>query len=77
MTTDLVFNERNKDYEPVHDTISLGRRIESTEWFPITGTVNAQTLDIKLDLTHPEITFWYRRLERCCYFVFNQSFRLT
>lgn len=20
---------------------------------------------------------WYRRLERCCYFVFNQSFRST
>jgi len=57
VVTDLVFNERNKDYEPVHDTIGLGRRIESTEWFPITGTVNVQTLDIKLDLTHPEITF--------------------
>jgi len=41
----------------VHDTIGLGRRIESTEWFPITGTVNVQTLEIKLDLTHPEITF--------------------
>jgi len=57
VVTDLVFNERNKDYEPVHDTIGLGRRIESTAWFPITGTVNAQTLDFKLDLTHPEITF--------------------
>ncbi len=48
-------NTRN--YEPVHDTIGLGRRIESTEWFPITGTVNAQTLDIKLDFTHPKMTF--------------------
>jgi hypothetical protein len=41
----------------VHDTIGLGRHIESTEWFPIIGAVNAQTLDIKLDLSHPEITF--------------------
>ncbi len=41
----------------MHDTIGLGRRIESTEWLPITGRVHAQTLDIKLDLTHPEITF--------------------
>jgi hypothetical protein len=57
VVTDLAFNERNKDYEPMHDTIGLGRRIESTEWFPITGTVNAQTLDIKLDLTNPEISF--------------------
>jgi hypothetical protein len=55
--TDMVLGERKYDYEPVHDTIGLGRRIESTEWFPITGTVNAKTLDIKLDLTHPEITF--------------------
>ena len=57
VVTDLVFNERNKDYEPVHDTIGLGRRIESTAWYPITSTVNAQTLEMKLDLTHPQITF--------------------
>jgi hypothetical protein len=57
VVTDLVFNERNKEYEPVHDTIGLGRRIESTAWFTTSSTVNAQTLEMKLDLTHPEITF--------------------
>jgi len=57
VVTDLVFNERNKDYEPVHDTIGLGMRIESTAWYPTTSTVNAQTLEMKLELTHPEITF--------------------
>ena len=41
----------------MHDTIGLGRRIESTEWFPTTSTVNEQTLEMKLDLTNPEITF--------------------
>jgi hypothetical protein len=57
VVTDMVLGERKYDYEPVHDTIGLGRRIESTAWFPISGTVNAQTLEMKLDLTHPEITF--------------------
>ncbi len=41
----------------MHDSIGIGRRIVSTEWFPTTSTVNAQTLEIKLDLTHPQITF--------------------
>ena len=57
VVTDLVFNELNKDYEPVHDTIGLGRRIESTAWYTTTNTVPEQTLEMKLDLTHPEITF--------------------
>ena len=57
VVTDMVLGERKYGYESVHDTIGLGRRIESTSWFPTTGTVNAQTLEMKLDLTHPEITF--------------------
>lgn len=57
VVTDMVFNERNNGYEPVHDTIGLGRRIESTAWYPTTSTVNAQSLEMKLELTHPDITF--------------------
>lgn len=57
VVTDLVFNSQTTSYEPAHDTIGLGRRIVTTDWFPTTGTVSAQTLEIKLDLSHPEIMF--------------------
>jgi len=29
------------------------------------------------DVAYDKNTIWYRRLERCCYFVFNQSFRFS
>lgn len=57
VVTDLVFSAQRSDYEPAHDTLGLGRYIISTDWYPITGTVPAQTLEVQLDLTHPEITF--------------------
>ncbi len=57
VVTDMVLNPQKTNYAPMHDTIGLDRRLVSTAWFPTSGTILAQTLDIRLNLQHPEITF--------------------
>lgn len=57
VATDHRLGERKYDYEPVHDTIGLGGKITSGNWFSTQTTVAEQKLELQLKLNRPEITF--------------------
>ena len=57
VATDYRLGERKYDYEPVHDTIGLGGKITSSNWFSTQTTVAEQVLELQLKLNRPEITF--------------------
>lgn len=56
VVADMVLNERKSDYMPLHDTMWLVRSLESTAWFPTTGTVPGQTIDLKMTL-YPDVSY--------------------